>query len=188
MTPTPTSSPAIVDRHRAADVALSDLLTSLPAEAWDAPSPCPGWTARDVVGHLVDAQRTFLTGRGLDVGPAPDLADPPAAWRVHADRVTALLADPAVAGQPFEGHFGPTTVGEAFGRFYVFDEVAHRWDVAQAAGREERFTDAELDALEAGIAGFGDALHREGVCAGGVEAPPGADRQAHVLAALGRRA
>jgi uncharacterized protein (TIGR03086 family) len=188
MTPTPTSTPTVVDRYRAADAALSSLLTSLPPEAWDAPSPCAGWTARDVVGHLVDAQRTFLAGHGHDLGPAPDLADPAAAWRAHADRVIELVGDPTVADQPFDGHFGPTTVGDTLVRFYVFDVVAHRWDVAQAAPRDERFTDEELDALEAGIAGFGGALYAEGICEGGVEAPQGADRQARVLAALGRHA
>ncbi len=64
--------------------------------------------------------------------------------------------------------------------------VAHRWDIASAAGRDERFTDAELDQLETGIAGFGPAVHMEGVCKPGVEAPEGADRQSRVLATLGR--
>ncbi len=37
---------------------------------WDSPSPCEEWTARDVVGHVVETQGMFL---GL-VGR--ELADP----------------------------------------------------------------------------------------------------------------
>ncbi|MGI8937891.1 MAG: TIGR03086 family metal-binding protein [Iamia sp.] len=186
---TPTSNPEIADLHRDADAPLTGLLESLPAGAWDAPTPCAGWTAHDVVDHMVNAQRSFLSGHGHDLGPAPDLSvDPAAGWKEHTGRVAALLADPAVTAQAFEGHFGPTTVGEAFGQFYVFDMVAHRWDLARAAGCDERFTPAELDTMETAIAGWGDALYMEGICEAGVEAPAGADRQTRLLATLGRTA
>jgi uncharacterized protein (TIGR03083 family) len=33
--------------------ALADAFTGLPAEAWDQPSLCAGWTNRQVLGHLV---------------------------------------------------------------------------------------------------------------------------------------
>ena len=48
---------------------------------WDQPSPCEGWSARDVLAHVVDTERDFLQGRGLDVGHRPDLGAPSAAWR-----------------------------------------------------------------------------------------------------------
>lgn len=183
----PSRDRPIQDLYLEADSSLSALLGSLTAEQWDAPSPCEGWRARDVVGHMVETQRSFLSDRGLDLGPAPAVgADPAATWRAHRDQVVDLLADGSVAATEFEGHFGPTTVGDALGRFYVFDMVAHRWDLARAAGRDETFTAAELDVLEAGIAGFGPALYMEGICRSGVEAPDGADRQTQVLAALGR--
>ena len=60
--------------------------------------------------------------------------------------------------------------------------------MARAAEADCVFTDAELDQLEAGIASFGDAIHMEGICKPGVEAPAGADRQSQVLATLGRQA
>lgn len=184
-----TATPEIADTYARADRPLSALLESLSADDWDAPSPCEGWVARDVVAHLVDAQRSFLADRGLDLGPGPDLgADPAAGWRTHADQVAALVADPAVAEVPFEGHFGPTTVGETLAAFYVFDMVAHRWDIAHAANRNERFSDAELDVMEAAIPGWGPALYMDGVCRSGVEAPTDADRQTRLLATLGRRA
>lgn len=87
-----------------------------------------GLTARDVVGHMVQTQREMLNGHGVDLGDAPDLkADPAEAWRHHAGRVLHALADEALVGRTYDGHFGPTTVGETLEQFYVWDMLgAHR--------------------------------------------------------------
>lgn len=183
-----TTTLTTADHYRAADGPLTALLATLTTADWDAPSPCEGWTARDVVDHLVTTQRGFLAERGVDLGPEPVDDDPAARWATHRDQVLAVLADDAVPAIAYDGHFGPTTVGETVVRFYVFDMVAHRWDIARAAGRDEAFSDAELDRMEAGIASFGPALHMDGICKPGVTAPDGADRQARLLATLGRTA
>jgi uncharacterized protein (TIGR03086 family) len=168
---------------------LSDVLDAVPAGAWTSPSPCAGWTARDVVAHLVDTQREFLTGRGLDLGAAPDVdADPAAAWRDHAKRVLAVISEDAVVDAAFDGFFGPTTVGATFAQFYVWDMVVHRWDVARSVGADAGLTDAELDWIERGADGFGEALYMDGICRPAVSADPGADRVTRVLARLGRSA
>ncbi|UZN03091.1 TIGR03086 family metal-binding protein [Cellulomonas sp. S1-8] len=158
----------------------------LPATAWEQPSPCEGWTARDVLRHVVDTERDFLDQRGVPL-PAIDLdGDPAAVWRTHAAALTRAAADPAVGGLEYDGHFGRTTVGDSLLRFYGFDLVVHRWDIATAAGLDERFTDAELAFAEECAAGFGESLHAEGICRPGVEAPADADRQTRLLALLGR--
>ncbi|NDZ92721.1 TIGR03086 family protein [Streptomyces sp. SID6673] len=167
---------------------FGDVLDEVPPDRWAAPSPCDGWTARDVVGHVIETQRDFIARHEIHLDETPALDDPAAAWRAHRTAVADRLAEPAVGAKPFDGHFGPTTVGETLLRFYGFDMVAHRWDVASAAGRELRFTDAELDMMETAAAGFGPALYGDGVCKSGVEAGPDADRQARVLAMLGRSA
>jgi uncharacterized protein (TIGR03083 family) len=168
---------------------LSALLEVLPTSAWDAPSPCEGWTARDVVRHLVDAQRDLFATHGVDLGDVPDLgADPARAWSAHVARVLEVLADGAVPAIAYDGHFGPTTVGATLVHFYGFDMVVHRWDVARAAGLDAGLTADELERLDRGADGFGDALYLEGICRAGVTAPEGAGREAVVLARLGRAA
>lgn len=157
-------------------------------EGWDNASPCEGWTARDVLRHVIDTQRDFLTGHGVELGTAPDVAAPTDAWTTHDTAVRTVLADPDVAEREFAGVFGPTTVGETLGRFYGFDLVAHRWDLARADGREERFTDSELDLLERSIEGFGEHLYGAGICKPALEVGAEADRQERVLALLGRAA
>jgi uncharacterized protein (TIGR03086 family) len=168
---------------------LSDLVETIPADGWAQPSPCEGWAARDVLRHVIQTQREFLTGKDLDLGEAPDVdADPAAAWRGHTKRVAEVICDDAVVTTAFDGHFGPTTIGATMEQFYIWDMVVHRWDLARSVGADAGLTDAELDRMESGADSFGPALYMDGVCATAVEAPADADRDVRVLARLGRRA
>jgi len=166
---------------------LSAVLDAVPTAAWDRPSPCEGWTAADVVAHLVSTQREFLAQHGL----APEVVglpagDPAAAWREHAAAVAAVIADDEVTDRPFDGYFGPTTVGASFEQFYIWDMLVHRWDLARATGAEAGLTEAELERIDAGADSFGPALHSDGVCGPPVPVAPDAGRETRVLARLGR--
>ena len=175
--------------YQAALRPLTAVVEAVQPDRWGAPSPCEGWTARDVVGHMVETQRELLCGHAVDLGAAPDLdGDPADAWRSHTERVLGVLADEALVGRSYDGHFGPTTVGRTVEQFYVWDMYVHRWDLARAAGLTAELSETELDLVEQGAEGFGDALHMDGICRPGVDAPAGADRATRVLARLGRRA
>ncbi|WP_193609027.1 maleylpyruvate isomerase family mycothiol-dependent enzyme [Nocardioides lijunqiniae] len=165
---------------------LTAVVEALPPHAWDASSPCEGWSARDVVRHLAETQRETLTGNGVDLGEAPDwTADPVGAWTQHSQRVLDALRDPDQVDRPIEWFFGPTTIGATIERFYVWDMYVHRWDLAQAAGLDAGLTDRELDHIERGADALGEALHLDGMCAAPV-AGARDDRTARVLARLGR--
>jgi uncharacterized protein (TIGR03086 family) len=165
---------------------LTAVVEAVPPRAWDAPSPCEGWSARDVVRHLADTQRETLTKNGVDLGSAPDFdTDPAAAWGEHARRVLAALADDEHASRPIDWFFGPTTIGATFEQFYVWDMYVHRWDLARAAGNDAGLTDAELDRIERGADSFGEALHLDGMCRPAL-IPADGDRITRVLARLGR--
>lgn len=153
---------------------------------WDAPSPCDGWSAGDVVLHVVDTQRDFLRQRGLEVGPRPD-GDPSAVWRGHLEEVSALVQDEQRVTAEYDGFFGRTTLAATLADFYGFDLVVHRWDVGRATGQQVELSEAELDAAEAAVRSFGDALYSEGICARPVPVPDDAPRQDRLLATLGRR-
>lgn len=167
---------------------MATVIASVAPQQWDAASACAGWSARDVLTHLIDTQREFFERHGFALPPRPDPADPVTAWSTHTATIREILADPQVPARAFDGHFGPTTIGETLLRFYGFDLIAHRWDIAAATELPYRFTDGELDRLEDGIAAFGDAIRMEGVCGPAVEVGPDADRQSRVLAVLGRHA
>ncbi len=188
-TPTATTH----DLYAAADDRLREVLGA--TTHWDAVTPCKGWVARDVVAHLIDTERQFLGEHvdldddgGLANAEGATLADPAAAWAAHADRVRAALADPALAAREYAGFFGPSTLGETFRTFYVFDVVVHRWDLAQASGVGTVWDEGELDLLDAATAEMGEAIRMEGICGPPVEVPADADRQARILGYLGRSA
>ena len=136
--------------------------------------------------HVVGSQRAFLRARSIELGDDPDLEDPVAGWQVHDDEVRRLLADESVTATEYDGLFGRTTVGATMLSFYGFDLLVHRWDLAQAADRDERFTEDELDLIESALPAFGDHLYDDGVCKPAVPVAADADRQARVLARLGR--
>lgn len=153
---------------------------------WNAPSSCEGWTGADVVAHVIESQRGFLADRGHDV-PEPATGDPAGDWHAHADTMRSVVADSAVAGQEYEGAFGRSTIGDTIARFHGFDLLVHRWDLAASQGRDERFTDAELDEIDQSVDGFGDHAYGPGVFARPVPVADDADRQTKVLARTGRR-
>ena len=83
--------------------------------SWDAPSPVPGWAARDVVRHLTEWFPAFLaSGAGIDLprGPSVD-ENPVAAWQVHCDGVQAVLDDPETANRELANpHIGRLPLDE----------------------------------------------------------------------------
>ncbi len=69
---------------------IADLLDTLSAQEWDAPSLCTAWRVRDVAGHVAMVP-TITTWQLLSaaprarVQPAPDEHAPCPACRVGAD-------------------------------------------------------------------------------------------------------
>lgn len=165
---------------------FTDVVESVGTTDWDAPSPCEGWSARDVVGHVIETQRDFLEQHHLDAGSAPDLTDPAAAWRAQRAQVAEVLTDGEVAARHYDGYFGPTTVAATLADFYGWDLVVHGSDVARATGRAWSVTPEEAAALHATADGWGAALHSEGVCGDAVQVSDDASVTDRLLARLGR--
>ncbi len=165
---------------------FSRLLTSQDAD-WDAASPCPGWTAADVVAHVVDTQRDFLAQRGAELGPRPE-GDPAAVWVGHLQEVRRLLADDDFAAGEYDGFFGRTTVAETLSLFYGFDLLVHHWDLGTAFGQPTVWSEAQMNRIDTALDGFGDNLYLEGICAPALDVPDDAPRQTRLLARMGRAA
>ena len=177
----------IASRYASANASLDTVIAEITPGGWAALSPCEGWTTLDVLSHMLDSQRSFLVDRGYDLGEPLDVSsDPLGAWRQHSAAVQSLLDDPEVAGSEYDGFFGRTTIGETVSRFYLFDMVVHRWDIATGAGVDTELTEAEMDEIEAAADALGDNIYQPGVCAPAAEVPKGAGRQAALLGRLGR--
>lgn len=66
-----------ISAFEAANTPLTQLLDTVRIDQWDSPSPCEGWTVRNVVGHLMETQREFLGRNNIDIGKVADAAGIP---------------------------------------------------------------------------------------------------------------
>ena len=125
---------------------------------WPAPAPVDGWTARDVVAHLVEWFPGFLSGGGITLPAGPTVADDPvAAWQHHAGAVQDLVE--ARGDESFTHPYAGThRLADAVDRFYTADVFMHSWDLARATGQEVRLDeDFAATLLDGHAADRGDA-------------------------------
>jgi uncharacterized protein (TIGR03086 family) len=119
-------------------------LGAIGADSWGLATPCPGWTVRDLVEHVVVGnQRAAYRLGGASRADVAALAardllgkDPLGAF----DRTLAAQAR-AFAGADALERVCETAVGETTGRqllgFRITDLVVHSWDLARATGMDE---------------------------------------------------
>lgn len=176
-------------RFRTLAYRFSEVLDAVPPDGWSSPSPCAGWTAADVVRHVVETERDLL-GR-MPFGDVTDLAeigDPVAAWPVVRDRVQAALDDPAQARHEYEGFLGPTTFAATIESFYAFDLVVHAWDVARATGLSafEAIDPADIVWAHDAMSPMGNNVRMDGIFGPEVTVAVNASPQDKFLAWTGR--
>ena len=128
----------ISERYKRLGDAFADKIAAVPHDRWDSQTPCEEWTARDLVGHVVNTQGMFLGFIGKELGDVPSVGDDPAAaWNTARRPVQAILDDPEQAKTEFEGMMGKSTFEAAVDRFLCTDLVVHGWDLARATGLED---------------------------------------------------
>jgi uncharacterized protein (TIGR03086 family) len=178
-----TTSPA---RRHAEDAArFTELVESASTGDWGRPSPVAGWTALDVVSHLVDGSRGFLRGAGIELPPLDVAADPAAAWAQHVADVQAVLDDPA--GRAMSNpHTGDEPVDQAIDRFSTTDVWMHSWDLAKALGREPDLGDERCRETLAALEPVEELLRGSGHYGPAVPVAPDAPAQDRLMAFVGR--
>ena len=177
----------IRERYRTLAAEFTRRVETVPPERWDDPSPCPDWTARDVVRHVVDTHRTMpaYVGLSLELGGSVD-ANPGRAWAEARDAMQALLDDPQRASLEYDGLFGRTSLQQTVDRFLNFDLLIHGWDLARATGQNETLPAAEVHRVYEDAARLGDSLRLGGVCGPAVSVSADAPEQDRLLGLLGR--
>ena len=167
---------------------FGDRVAGIAADGWERASPCTEWTARDVLGHVVAVHRQVVAGLvgGEPPVPATD-TDLAAAWDTATAEVAAALADSDRASAPVSGRFAPMSLEQLIGGLLCIDTLVHTWDLARAAGQDERLdADAVTIAFD-GIRPADEAIRGAGGFGPKVEPPAGADEQTRFLCFLGRR-
>jgi uncharacterized protein (TIGR03086 family) len=154
---------------------------------WSAASPCEGWSARDVVAHVVTGHRRALAVMsGEDATPAAEDEDLVAAWRAANAAVTAVLADPERAQAETDTPFGRQPFETLVGTALCADTLVHTWDLARATGQDEHLDPEAVIATATWVTPMDEMMRHPGVFGPKVAPPPGADDQTQLLCFLGR--
>ena len=147
-----------------------------------ASTPCDDWSVRDLLNHMLDTQRYFLSAaRGEQASPPspnpPDVlsANP----RQDFEQIQAEVAD--VFGQ--DGVIEKT--GPALGIAFA-DQLLHGWDLARATGQDDTMPDGLAQAAYDTIHGRFTDEQRKGVFKPELPVGDDATPQQRLLAYTGR--
>ena len=170
------------DRYRRRADAFAALIDGTAAERWSSPSPCEGWSARDVVAHVVSYSAHVLREKlgVVEAPPVPQVDDPAAAaFRSVRAAVEGALDDPET----------PPELVRYVDLAVSFDLPQHGWDLAKATMQDPTMDPAEVEFLWRSLTKDARvwAWQREnGWYAAPVEVPDDAPLQDRVLGLLGR--
>lgn len=172
---------------------LDDVVARIPADRWNSPSPCEGWTCLHVLGHVIDGQgqiASLLSGQGPRE-PMPDPAgavtgEPSAAWAAVSTGMQELLSstEPSLR---VPSHHGEVTAEWVLATA-VIEPLVHTWDLAQAAGVEASLDAEAVGACLTAIAPMADRFAATGMYAPALAASADATPEQRLLALLGRKA
>ncbi|MEC3956684.1 TIGR03086 family metal-binding protein [Nocardia sp. CDC153] len=133
-----------------------EVVAGLTAADLDAPTPCAGWTLRDLLEHMIVHHHGFVASAHGDGDiarwkPQPLSDDPVGEYREAAERVLAAFAEPGVLERQFplpEVRGGIVIPAPLAISFHFIDYIVHAWDVARALGVPVEFDE---DLVSAGL-------------------------------------
>src|SRR5579885_3782958 len=103
----------IVERYQRVTARFTEVVRAVPAHAWNNPSPCEGWTARDVVGHLTEWIPAFFGSQGVEFPAVPSVQDDPARAREAVQStIGEALTDPTLADKQIATPFSTQSLAE----------------------------------------------------------------------------
>lgn len=180
----------ITERYTRVAGRFTDRVREVPADSWDNASPCEGWTARDIVRHLVEWIPGYFGDHGVEFGAIASVDDDPvAAWATVDGVLSAALADATQATRIIEGPFGPQSLAETVDMIVVGDVCIHTWDLARATELDESLDADQVQRMLASMGSIPDEVLRSGGMFGPrIDVADDTDDQTKLLAFVGRRA
>ena len=129
------------DQSRPSAEAFAVLVAGIGPGQLDNPTPCAGWSVRDLLNHVYGAGHLFaaiFAGREPAAAPgAPvDLVgdDPLAAWMRVVDDLGSAVDMPGALDRIAPMPWGPTPSAVLY-ELVKMDLLVHGWDLAQATGQ-----------------------------------------------------
>jgi uncharacterized protein (TIGR03086 family) len=118
---------------------FTTIITQLSEDDWERPTPCAGWTARDVLGHLATSMGVAISSMQGRPPTWPDVArpgdlvdgDPVEYWRGTVARARDVLRN-ADLTRVMETPLGRTVADDI--AIPVIDLYVHAWDLGVTVG------------------------------------------------------
>lgn len=168
---------------------FDERVEATPPDRWSDPSPCEGWTARDVVAHAAGNLRALRGILGGDAAAAfgqPVEGDIIAAWGDARDGAAQALAAAATGASETVVVRERTMPLASLLDSLMRDLVIHSWDLARAVGGDARIPDDLVTAATTAMAAVTDRQRVPGLYGAIVDVPSEADAQTRLLALSGR--
>ncbi|MEZ5210877.1 TIGR03086 family metal-binding protein [Gordonia sp. (in: high G+C Gram-positive bacteria)] len=173
---------------------FGEVVDAVPADGWGRPSPCAGWTALDVLGHVGAATAmgaAILAGEPVEFTrvdpPGGAVTGDPGTWwaQVEAaarDAATSVDDLDRVVNSPR----GPRTIEEGLS-FPAADLFLHGWDIAAATGRRVEIPGEAVDFIHGMFKDMPAEIYRgPGIFGPEVHAGHGASATDKLIAFTGR--
>ena len=165
------------------------VIQRVPADRWDAESPCEGWSARDVVVHACGVMQAVAamarTGENVPpvrLDPVDDVVE---LWNTTRDDLLEALDHPNVVNRVGNYWFGEGTIDDILA-FSVWDQLGHSWDVARAVGLDAHASDDVAEASMAVVSANADMLRKMELMGDPVEVAADAPAMERFLGLIGR--
>ena len=174
------------DRFRKIADGFEARVDGVAPDGWDAPAPCEGWVARDIVDHVGQTTGFFLGRAGVEATIPSASDDPAATWAACRAAMERVLDDAELAGLEVESAFGTQRLEDLIGGIGVSDLLVHTWDLARATGQDESLDPAEAQRTLAALTAMGDGIRGGGAFGPEVTVPDSADLTTRLIAYTGR--
>lgn len=159
------------------------------ADAWDQPSPCEGWSARDVLGHqigVLNGVAHMAAGNKMILPAAPDdMSDPVGAWSEATAALFEALDQRGALHHSGKYWFGPMTIDQLIG-VVQWDPLTHAWDLQQATGVEAVIDEGLAQRSFDTISGMRESLAKMRLVGDEVPVSADADIVSRYLGLVGR--
>ncbi len=159
----------VVRRFILASAGFERRLRQVRPRQWDWPTPCPEWSVRQLVNHMVRGNENYLRlvrgGNRSDFLRLRDVdalgTDPVGSYTRSVRRCAGAFSEPGALGRVLDYPGGRVGAAQALA-VRTTDSVVHTWDLARAIGVD--------DSLDAGLLGW-ISLNFEAIYEGLAETP-----------------
>ena len=187
------SMTSVADWHTLALGATGRVVEAVPADRWQAATPCAGWDVRALVNHLVSGNLWAASiGAGATIEGVGDRldgdllgTDPAGAYAESASAASAVFHRPGALHAPCGVSYGPVS-GSVYAGHRFIDVLIHGWDLATATGQDTTLDHQLVEACRKIAEPQIESLRASGAFANGARVPAEASAQTRLLALLGR--